>query len=324
MRIVFNTSQPNMACSVFYANALKDVEGLTFHDWNFASYDIALFMTYDYQHIKQVKERFPSLKIGIIDPRSNKVADSVQYCDFIIIDSVEMEDYWRRSRKPIFRYVEYPDIPYVEKIHKESDKIVIGYHGNQVHLNCMAENVTPALVELGKDHDIELLVMHNGAAPARNESWYPKNISVRHVPWSMSNYTQELMFSDIGIVPNNLIHDTSIKKLIKTNNSFNYNDDDYSLRFKMPSNPGRFVIFGKLGIPVVADFYPSALQYLKDDTGFVAYSEFGWYHCLKQLIDSCKLRQKMGNALQALVREEFDFDLQNEKLMSFFRSVLEQ
>jgi len=320
MKIVFNTQQPYAPCSMFYTAAFQGIDDLVFYDNDFASYDVALFMTYDHEQIKHVKRRFPQLKVGIIDPRSSKVYDSTQYCDFIVIDSIEMEDFWRMSGKPIFRYIEYPNIPYVKKVHEQKDKIIIGYHGNQIHLACMAENVTPALSALGKKYNIELLVMHNGSPPRGNENWIPDNVSVRHIPWSMENYIHELGHSDIGIVPNNKIHDVSTKLLTKTNNNFNYTDDDYSLRFKMPSNPGRYVIFGKLGIPVVADFYPSALQYLKNDVGFVAHSKAGWHHCLEQLIISYNLRQKMGDKLQSLVREEFDFELQNKKLISFLKA----
>ena len=322
MRITFNTSQPNAPCSMFYSAAFSGLEGLEFYDKRLDLYDVALFMTYDYQLMRGVRERFPNLKIGLIDPRGHNVYESTQYCDFLVIDSVEMEDYWRRSRKPLFKYVEYPNIPTIKKDHHDKDKVVIGYHGNQIHLECMAHNVTPALSELGKKYNLELLVMHNGHPPTGEESWYPKNVSVRHVPWSMNNYTNELYKSDIGIVPNNLTHDSGTKHLIKTNNSFNYSDDDYSLRFKMPSNPGRFVIFGKMGIPVVADFYPSALQLLQDGTGFVAHNPSGWHYCLEELISSCELRQSMGNSLQDLVEDKYNFRTQNIKFKSFLEGVV--
>jgi glycosyltransferase involved in cell wall biosynthesis len=321
MKIVFNTSQPHAACSLFYIEALKGIKQVDFFNAQFENYDIALFMTYDHQIIKSVREKFPNLKIGIIDPRSNVVAPSTQYCDFVVIDSIEMEDYWRLSGKPIFRYVEYPNIPYYNKAHEDKQAITVGYHGNLIHLDCMSQNVTPALQSLGLKYDIELLVMYNGPSPTGKEVWYPKNVKVRHVPWSMENYINHLALSDIGIAPNNLTYDNEAKKVIKTKNNFNYNDDDYLIRFKMPSNPGRIVVFGKLGIPVIADFYPSALQYLKGDIGYVAHSAAGWEYCLEQLITSSKKRQTMGNSLQQLVRNKFDFEVQNKKFLSFLGSV---
>ena len=322
MRATFITGSPNAACSMFYADAFRGVDEITLYDDALDLYGIVLVMTYDHNLIKHIKHNFPHIKIGIIDPRSSEVYESTKLCDFIIVDSIEMEDYWRVSKKPIFRYVEYPNIPYMKKIHEDKSKITVGYHGNQGHLDCMSENVTPALSELGKKYKLELLVMHNGTTPTGKEKWHPDNITVTHIPWSMENYVRGLFQCDIGIVPNNLIHDVSVRNMVKISTGFNYNDDDYSLRFKMPSNPGRFVVFGKLGIPVVADFYPSALQYLKGDTGFVAHNESGWHYCLEKLITSKELRQKMGDSLQLLTMNEFDFKLQNKKLISFLESVL--
>ena len=114
--------------------------------------------------------------------------------------------------------------------------------------------------------------MHNGSSPSGNEKWYPKNINVRHIKWSMENYLKELSKIDIGIAPNNMIHNDEQMKQNETASAYNYSPDDYSLRFKMPSNPGRFLIYGKLGVPCVADFYPSALQLLDGENGFVAHN----------------------------------------------------
>ena len=79
-----------------------------------------------------------------------------------------------------------------------------------------------------------------------------------------------------------------------------------------------------MGIPVIADFYPSALQYLQNETGFVAHSKSGWKYCLEQLIKNKKLRETMGSNLKTLVKDKFDFNYQNEQLRIFLASLLEQ
>jgi glycosyltransferase involved in cell wall biosynthesis len=145
---------------------------------------------------------------------------------------------------------------------------------------------------------------------------------VRHIPWSMENYTKELSKSDIGIVPNNLIPNKKIPQKFMENNKFNYSIDDFCLRFKMPSNPGRFIVFGKLNIPVVADFYPSSIQILGQENGYVAHSTHAWYYYLEKLILSHELRQQMGNRLQNLVLEKFDFKVQNQKMISFLKKQI--
>ncbi len=323
MKINLNTSQPHAPCSIFYTSALRNIPGMTYGNVDYNDCDIALIMTYDHKLIPKIKKAHPHLKVGIIDPRSYRVLDSTKHADFIIIDSIEMEDYWRVAKKPIFSYAEYPNIQHLNKKHTEKDKTIIGYHGNTVHLDCMSDTVTPALTELAKKYDIELWVMYGGSGPPEsNARWIPKNVKIKHIPWSMEAYTEHLSKVDIGIVPNNLTYTEESKSQVITRGKFNYSLDDYLLRFKMPSNSGRFIIFGKLGVPVVADFYPSALQYLKDDTGFVACNPHGWEHCLEQLIISKDLRQTMGDNLQNLVKERFDFEVQNKKIISFFEKIL--
>lgn len=321
MSIVFNTIDPYAPCSQFYTEALSGLSEIKFYDQEIYKYDIALFMTYDYNYIEKIKKAYPSVKIGMIDPRSYRVTEATKYCDFLIVDSVEMEDYWRKAKKPIFRYVEYPNVPYVKKEHKETETIKIGYHGNLIHLECMAETATIALSNLGRKYDIELIVMHNGSPPNGTEKWYPQNVRVTHIPWSMENYVTKLAECDIGLAPNNMIHNTEQMKSSETQNNFNFSEDDYSIRFKMPSNPGRYLIFGRLGIPTIADFYPSALRYLTDDRGLIAHSAAGWEHSIEKLINSVELRNKLGTNLQTFIKSEWDFSVQNEKLLTFLNSI---
>ena len=56
MRITFNTSQPNAPCSMFYSAAFSGLEGLEFYDKRLDLYDVALFMTYDYQLMRGIRE----------------------------------------------------------------------------------------------------------------------------------------------------------------------------------------------------------------------------------------------------------------------------
>lgn len=319
MKINFITTQPHAACSAFYSSALNRMSEVTLYDSNISNYDVVLIMTYDHHLVQRIKEDSPNSKIGIIDPRNHTVYDSTLLCDFLVVDSIEMEDYWSMSKKPIFRYVEYPDIPVMKKNHIDTDVIRVGYHGNQIHLDCMQDTVTPALRNLSNRFNIELVVMYNGQPPTGNEPWIPRGVSVKHVQWSMDSYVSDLAQCDIGLVPNNILHNSLEKSTNALNRKYNYSSDDYSLRFKMPSNPGRFIIFGKLGIPVVADFYPSALQYLREDlkTGMVACNVSGWERCLEKLMKSTSLRQEMGDGIQQLVESNFNFDYQNTKFLNF-------
>ena len=161
------------------------------------------------------------------------------------------------------------------------------------------------------------MVMYNGAPPTNKEPWIVNTINTVFVPWSYENYGKYLSAADIGIVPSNLIVD--IEK-IKSSLS-NQNPDNYHISFKMPTNPGRIITFGQLGIPVVADFFPSALELLSEERGYVANSKDGWKHCLENLIISHELRQHMSDRLQSSVFEKFDYQKQNKRLLNFLTNI---
>jgi len=41
-------------------------------------------MTYDHHDIISIKNKYPQIKIGLIDPRSQDVFNSTIHCDFLI------------------------------------------------------------------------------------------------------------------------------------------------------------------------------------------------------------------------------------------------
>tara|TARA_R110000822_G_scaffold310491_1_gene443474 strand:+ start:3541 stop:4521 length:981 start_codon:yes stop_codon:yes gene_type:complete len=324
MKIAFITASPNAAASEMYWYAMKLMPEITFYDqtMDLRQFDVALVMTYEHQLVKQIKQIAPNIKVAIVDPRSHKVIESAKMCDFLVIDSIEMEDYWRQSRIPIFRYSEYPSFDEVKKVHTKKDKIVIGYHGNQIHLTCMSDTVTPALSRLGQKYNLELMVIYNGSPPTGQEAWYPQNVKVTHVQWGSDKYVIELSKCDIGLTPNKMPFKENPPYAHELQNSVNYAADDYVLRFKMPTNPGRIIVFGKLGIPVISDFYPSAFEILSDGKGFVCRSSEAWEYNLESLIRNHKLRQTSASKLQNYIRNNLNFNFQNTKFLNFLREEI--
>ena len=318
-KIAFITASPHAAASEMYWDALKNISGISFLSGlvGLEDFDVALVMTYDHHLVKDIKIAYPHIKVGIVDPRNYNVIESAKLCDFLVLDSIEMEDYWRRVDVPIFRYSEYPSFPEVKKIHEKKEKITIGYHGNKIHLACMYKTVTPALTKLGEKYNIELMVMYNGRPPSNDEIWHPKNVKVTHVQWGKDKYLSELSKCDIGISPNSMPFKENPPYAHELRNGVNYSPDDYILRFKMPTNPGRILVFGKLGIPTIADFYPSAFEVLSDGKGFTCRTRDAWRFNLEKLIQDHELRQTTADRLQEYIREKFDFNVQNEKLLKF-------
>lgn len=307
---------------------MSSIAGIVFDDrHNYDQYDVALFMTYedDLYDLVDARKSNPQLTIGLIDPRGRQIAPALQATDFFVVDGIEMRDHFARHGVPMFTYHHFADIGAVEKVHSPKDRIVIGYHGNKVHLMSMYPNVTRALELLGQNYAIEFWAMYDIAGLGKWELGVPGNIPIRHVQWSEESYLRELGKADIGIVPAQIPIRSPRRMRRKISVSaplFLDREDDYLLRFKMLSNSGRFITFGKLGIPVVADMYPSALQFIRDgENGLVAHSCAGWYRALEKLIVDNELRGRVASRMRETIEETFAYAVQNERFIAFLRRL---
>lgn len=331
VKTLFNTRKSRAAASAFYIQALANFPNIHFRDWNsYCDFDVALFMSYpqDLKEIPISRQKNPKLKIGLIDPRGSINSKIIDDIDFIIVDSLEMRDFFSKYQRPIFTYYEYPDLKPISKKHEQKDTIIIGYHGNKVHLESMYPRITSAIKQLGQRYSIEFWAMYNVAELGEWKSGFSSRVPVRHVQWSEENYYKYLAAVDIGIVPNimpiNNLAELKRKSVV-WQSTYLDRDDDYLLKFKLTSNAGRIIVFGLLGLPIVADMYPSAMQFITDgEDGFVAYSTAGWYRALEKLIKSEQLRQEFSDKLRGKILDKVDNGRQNERLMRFLEKVISQ
>lgn len=339
VKILFNTRFPAAAASLFYLAGFKKSKDFLIDTARYDDaddYDVVFFMSYldDLKDLQVFRRKYPKKPVGVIDPRGTDVIPFLSGIDFFIIDSIEMEDFWTFSGKPALRYVEYPDIPKTKKIHENKDVIAIGYHGNLVHLESAEKTVLSALSDLSREYNIELNLMYNLEVLGKWEHPLGKAVKINHIQWSMNNYTEFLANSDIGIAPNLLPTDINghksssgfFKKFFKgkETRNYNYREDDYLLRFKASSNPGRIIVFGRLGIPVVSDFYPSAFELISHGSnGFLANSKDAWFSSIKELIKSRELRQEIAENMLKSVNK-YEFDLQNDKLLCNLNEIIER
>ncbi|MDY6839535.1 MAG: hypothetical protein SWH78_16335 [Thermodesulfobacteriota bacterium] len=328
MRIVFNTKKRHAPASAFYLNALRKLDNIRTFDWeDYSRYDIALFMTYeeDLADLKAAKERHSDLLVGLIDPRGRQTLPYMEYVDFLIIDSIEMKDFFSFLQKPMFMYHEYPEIPVVQKSPSKRGRIVLGYHGNRTHLLSMYPNITGAIDLLGEQYDMEFWAVYNIKRDGESASGLPRKVPVKHIQWHEEVYQDVLAQVDIGIAPG-LVPIESLaetKRSVRSPKHLVPGEDDYLIRFKMPSNAGRLIVFGLLGLPVVSDFLPSYMQVIKDgENGLLAYSSGGWYRALEALITSADYRLELGRRLQETVVTRFGFPQQNKSFLAFCEGLL--
>lgn len=218
---------------------------------------------------------------GIITPSSDDYK-LIEQADFIIVGSAEEKDSIINHNKNcfIFPQIEKMYQGIKPKIHTKKDKLIIGYHGNQNHLNHLELGLCNALEKLNEEENIKLVYI---CGKKKNEwiNGIPK-IELEFKRWNFDTIRDDILEFDIGIIPN--ISQFENKNTFDENLVLGKYSTDISIRFKNKSNIGRSLVLFQLGIPVVADITPSNMHILSNpDNGYAVLSEEGWYYALKEL-----------------------------------------
>jgi hypothetical protein len=304
LRILFTTEHKNAPSTVINAKnfaRLNDIPGIRidFFSTDYGQYDVVLFMGYDPQ-IKTARAVKKDLKIGVIDPRPGTLCEA-EGADFIVANGIEMKEMFAKYFSNIYIYYIYPQLMQQTLQHSKHSKLIIGYHGNKVHLHTMHPHITTAIDALSEIIDVEFRAIYNiqSLGPVEFKLFNSPRVNPVFIQWSEDAYVNYLSDADIGIVPNliPLKNDFKLTSMRSNDNKFYMeHDSDYLMRFKATSNAGRIMVFGQLGIPVIADMFPSALQVIRDGyNGMLACSTEGWYRALKMLSDSPELRSTLAN-----------------------------
>jgi len=219
---------------------------------------------------------------GIITPCKDNIK-ILKLMDFIIVGSIEEKESLIEHNKNCFLFpqIEKMYLNVEPKIHLKKNKIIIGYHGNQYHLNHMNCGLKSALEELHKEFNIELIFICSS-----NKEWREgkPNIPTVFKKWDIKTIINDIKTFDIGIIPN--ISEINMNNKLDNNNKLGKYNTDYIIRFKNKSNIGRALVLFQCGIPVVADITPSNMHILANpDNGYAVVSKYGWYTAIKDLIN---------------------------------------
>ena len=236
--------------------------------------------------------------IGIITPPCDD-ARVLQLVDFIIVGSIEEKCSMMKHNKNVFVFPQielmYRNMP--RKIHHripDDEPLVIGYHGNQNHLNHGVCGLTRALERLSKERKIKFVFLCQNDAEWV-EGRPDEGVETEFKKWKYETCTKEIQKFDIGVVPNisEIEHSNKLKPNIKLGK---YNTD-MKIRFKNKSNIGRSLVLFNLGIPVVADITPCNMHILADpDNGYAVFNEDSWYWALKELCCEKRRNEVAENA----------------------------
>jgi hypothetical protein len=291
---------------------------------NYSVYDVALFMGFD-QAASLAKNSNPSIIICVIEPRAaqNNAFDDV---DFIVVNGIEAKDYFSKYHHETILYYAYPEVPKILECPREKNRLILGYHGNMIHLDAMYPRITKAIEELSKEIPLEMWAMYNmnqcgqWQLPACKQLGFP----IVHCQHSDENYARYMAHVDIGLVPQLIPvrENKRIRRLMGSLiNRFNERTDNYFLRFKETTNIGRHLVFAQYKIPVVSDMSPSACSFIEDGVNsFVAYSSDGWYSALKRLAENKEMRKSMGEKLYSKYKKVAAIEALNQRLISHLRS----
>jgi len=299
--------------------------------------NMILFVATD-SDVRRAKKENPNILTVIIDPKSGlrSMRREAKCADFLFVTSMEQRDFFLKYNKNVDIYLNFADIKEMPKTHLKKHKIIIGYHGNKVHLNCMA-GLSKALDDLSDKYNIEFWAIYNIKKLGKwrinmSSKWrinMPKKCPVKHIQWSGDSYYKYLSQSDIGVIPAaTSINTATGKVLVRFLTSFlinwpRYDKHDYLIRFKYSTNPGRIYQFSQFHIPVVADFMPSYCQMIQNgSSGFLVYSKEGWYDALEKLILDHNLRNRMSSNLKNFIDDNCSPDINFEKFLKSIQHLL--
>jgi glycosyltransferase involved in cell wall biosynthesis len=280
-----------------------------------------LIMGYALESLPLLKQERSDLRIGVVDPRPTFVHQPVG-CDFILANGIEMMDWYCRFTSNIFFYPIYPQLDRLgaPKRSSSSSSIILGYHGNKIHLLEMFPRITLALEALTHYFSVELWMMYNIKQLGKWAKNVPQGVKLRHLQWTEDGYSLYMSQVDIGIVPALLPNLDENQE--PSDHLLNQHPTDYTLTFKSTSNLGRAFVFYQYGIPVVADMIPSALQVMKNvEEGFICYSTAAWFDALYRLCASVDLREQIGKKMLERFESHYAVKPTHQRLSSFLQEI---
>ena len=210
MKIILVTDQPGSPSYQFYCEIMS---GLHLYDCTFQKtnstlkvnynlYDIVLFMGGSNlaSHAKTVNKK---ILCGIVDPRSLKT-EEFKDIDFIIANGIESKIFFSIKNLPCFIYPTYPIVSLPKNYEKkENEYLILGYHGNKLHLEGMMPRITYAIQKIQKTIPVHLMAMYDIAGLGESKIITTSNLgfTVNHIQFSYDNFVNYISNCDIGLVP---------------------------------------------------------------------------------------------------------------------------
>lgn len=234
----------------------------------------------------------------------------LKLCDFFIVGSIEEKVYYLKYSKKVFIFPLIETIYSTKKIHVEKNNIILGYHGNKMHLEEFHPHIKKAIEEVAKTIPLKMIAVYNIKKLGKWKKGRP-DIDIEDIQWDIETIEKQLIRADIGIVPSNISLSPFTKTIILGaeklfHPKFGFSND-YLLRFKNNSNAGRAFVFHQLNIPVISDLSPSNFHILADiDSGYIANGQESWTSALFDLANSANRRALVSENAYKEFKRKYD------------------
>ena len=255
------------------------------------------------KNIQRLKEINPRAKFGVLEPRAAQKRNFSEY-DFIIANSLEAKKYFEKYYLPIFIM---PTMPIFEneglqnEVANSNKKLILGYHGNKIHLHSIEKNLFEIIRTLREDMEIEFWAIYN---MIKLGTWnVPRDVrpNIRTFQYDPETIYSQLVQMDIGLVPQSI--PVTKNKLLRyligsVNHRYNERHDNFIMRFKETTNSGRAYVFGQAKVPVICDLTPSSTALIgEDENGLLAHDYNSWLYHIRLMAENKNLRNLYANRL---------------------------
>lgn len=274
--------------------------------------DVLIATTLTLNVLRRIKSAYPNLITVVADPKllTKQEIQLVKLADLSLVGSREHEAQVLKHGGSVATMYWRPQLGVLSEpqtaVKENAGKLRLFYHGSRAHLESFSRTSLHEIELLAAKYDI---VLEAHYSKQKLGQWSPprwvRNLEIQHWDWKEPIVWERLSASDIGVVPN-LLPARTWTPLVQRRTRFNtwmnpmvMRRDDYLLRFKVTSNPGRLLPYAHFGKPVIADFFPSSADLVRDGIdGFVPLNNAQWRSGLETLITSESARRGMGLSFQ--------------------------
>ena len=327
MKILLATNKPESPSFIFYSECMRELDDPTkgqcfemsesIEGVDYKQYDVVLFMGGS-NGSKSAKLVNKDIICGIVDPRDLAEKEFTDM-DIVIANGIESQIFFSKGNCSSIIYPVYPRVPAASPV-EDKGEIILGYHGNKMHLEAMVPRVTDAIRKLNESVPVKLYAMYNSSGLGESTIVTTRKLGfpVQHIQYSHENYSKYMSACDIGLVPQLMFEKRSYLNRLFDNvkEKLRGKSVNYRLNFKATTNLGRHFVFCQYKIPLVTDITPSSSSFINQGiNGFMGYSSDNWYQALYNLSVDAGLRRTIGSQGYEDWLSNYSHDVLNENLV---------